>query len=245
MSRKLENKVAVITGATSGMALATAKLFVKEGAYVYITGRRQELVDAAVKAIGSNVTGVRADSGKLDDLDRLYKIVKEEKGRIDILYASAGIGDFGVPIENVTEEIYTKTFDVNVKGTIFTVQKALPLLSEGASIIMTGSTAAVKAYPGMSVYGASKAALRSLARTWTLELQPRKIRVNVLSPGSIDTATFDGFSQEAKNGIAKGIPMGRFGRAEEIAGPALFLASDDSTFVTGIDLFVDGGTAQI
>jgi len=245
MSRKLENKVAVITGATSGMALATAKLFVKEGAYVYITGRRQELVDAAVKAIGSNVTGVRADSGKLDDLDRLYKIVKEEKGRIDILYASAGIGDFGVPIENVTEEIYTKTFDVNVKGTIFTVQKALPLLSEGASIIMTGSTAAVKAYPGMSVYGASKAALRSLARTWTLELQPRKIRVNVLSPGSIDTATFDGFSQEAKNGIAKGIPMGRFGTAEEIAGPALFLASDDSTFVTGIDLFVDGGTAQI
>jgi len=245
MSRKLENKVAVITGATSGMALATAKLFVKEGAYVYITGRRQELVDAAVKAIGSNVTGVRADSGKLDDLDRLYKIVKEEKGRIDILYASAGIGDFGVPIENVTEEIYTKTFDVNVKGTIFTVQKALPLLSEGASIIMTGSTAAVKAYPGMSVYGASKAALRSLARTWTLELQPRKIRVNVLSPGSIDTATFDGFSQEAKNGIAKGIPMARFGRAEEIAGPALFLASDDSTFVTGIDLFVDGGTAQI
>ena len=245
MSLKLENKVAVITGATSGMALATAKLFVKEGAYVYITGRRQELVDAAVKEIGNNVTGVRADSGNLDDLDRLYKIVSEEKGRIDVLYASAGIGDFGVPIEKVTEEIYTKTFDVNVKGTIFTVQKALPLLAEGASIIMTGSTAAVKAYPGMSVYGASKAALRSLARTWTLELQPRKIRVNVLSPGSIDTATFDGFSQEAKNGIAKGIPMGRFGTSEEIAGPALFLASDDSTFVTGIDLFVDGGTAQI
>ena len=245
MSRKLENKVAVITGATSGMALATAKLFVKEGAYVYITGRRQELVDAAVKEIGTNVTGVRADSGNLDDLDRLYKTVKEEKGRIDVLYASAGIGDFGVPIENVTEEIYTKTFNVNVKGTIFTVQKALPLLSEGASIIMTGSTAAVKAYPGMSVYGASKAALRSLARTWTLELQPRKIRVNVLSPGSIDTATFDGFSQEAKSGIAKGIPMGRFGTSEEIAGPALFLASDDSTFITGINLFVDGGTAQI
>jgi NAD(P)-dependent dehydrogenase (short-subunit alcohol dehydrogenase family) len=245
MSNKLANKVAVITGATSGMALATAKLFVKEGAYVFITGRRQELLDAAVKEIGSNVTGVRADSGNLDDLDRLYEIVKREKGRIDILYASAGVGDFGVPIEAVTEAVYQKTFDVNVKGTIFTVQKALTLLSEGASIIMTGSIAGVKGLPGMGVYSATKAALRSLARTWTLELQPRKIRVNVLSPGSIDTATFDGVPQEVRDEFTKNIPMGRFGTSEEIAGPALFLASEDSSYVTGIDLFVDGGMAQI
>jgi len=245
MSRKLENKVAVITGATSGMALATAKLFVKEGAYVFITGRRQELLDAAVKEIGSNVTGVRADSGNLNDLDRLYDIVKQQKGHIDVLYASAGVGDFGVPIEAVTEAVYQKTFDVNVKGTIFTVQKALPLLSEGASIIMTGSIAGVKALPGMGVYSATKAALRSLARTWTLELQPRKIRVNVLSPGSIDTATFDGVPQQVRDELIKNIPMGRFGTSEEIAGPVLFLASDDSSYVTGIDLFVDGGMAQI
>jgi NAD(P)-dependent dehydrogenase (short-subunit alcohol dehydrogenase family) len=245
MSRKLENKVAVITGATSGMALATAKLFVKEGAYVFITGRRQELLDAAVKEIGDNVTGVRADSGNLDDLDRLYEIVKKEKGRIDVLYASAGVGDFGVPIDAVTEAVYEKTFDVNVKGTIFTVQKALPLLSEGASIIMTGSIAGVKALPGMGVYSASKAAIRSLARTWTLELQPRKIRINVLSPGSIDTATFDGVPQEVRDALTQNIPMGRFGTSEEIAAPALFLASSDSSYITGIDLFVDGGMAQI
>jgi NAD(P)-dependent dehydrogenase (short-subunit alcohol dehydrogenase family) len=245
MSRKLENKVAVITGATSGMALATAKLFVKEGAYVFITGRRQELLDAAVKEIGANVTGVRADSGNLEDLDRLYEIVKKEKGRIDVLYASAGVGDFGIPIDAVTEAVYDKTFDVNVKGTIFTVQKALPLLSEGASIIMTGSIAGVKALPGMGVYSASKAAIRSLARTWTLELQPRKIRVNVVSPGSIDTATFDGVPQEVKDALTKNIPMGRFGTSEEIAASVLFLASADSTYITGIDLFVDGGMAQI
>jgi NAD(P)-dependent dehydrogenase (short-subunit alcohol dehydrogenase family) len=245
MSRKLENKIAVITGATSGMALATAKLFVEQGAYVFITGRRQELLDAAIKEIGSNVTGVRADSGSLEDLDKLYEIVKKEKGRIDVLYASAGVGDFGVAIDDASEAVYEKTFGVNVKGTIFTVQKALPLLAEGASIIMTGSIASIKALPGMGIYSASKAAVRSLARTWTLELLPRKIRVNVLSPGSIDTATFDGVPQEVKDGLTKQIPMGRFGTSEEIASAALFLASADSTYVAGIELFVDGGFAQI
>lgn len=245
MSRKLENKVAVITGATSGMALATAKLFVKEGAYVFITGRRQELLDKAVAEIGSNVTGVQADSASLEDLDNLFDLVKKEKGKIDVLYASAGIGDFGVPLGEITEAVYEKTFDVNVKGTIFTIQKALPLLAEGASIIMTGSIASIKAMPGMGVYSASKAAIRVLARTWTAELQSRKIRINVLSPGPIDTATFDGVPQEIKDGIGSQIPMGRFGTSEEIAAPALFLASDDSSFITGIDLFVDGGMAQI
>lgn len=243
--KKLANKVALITGATSGMALATAKLFVEEGAYVFITGRRQEQLDKAIKEIGHNVTGVRADSGNLNDLDRVFDVVKKEKGHLDILYASAGVGDFEIPIEAVTEAVYDKTFDINVKGTIFTVQKALPLLVDGGSIIMTGSIAGVKAFPGMSVYCATKAAIRSLARTWTMELKPRKIRVNVLSPGSIDTAVFDGVSQKIKDALIQSIPMGRFGTSEEIATAALFLASADSTYVTGIDLFVDGGAAQV
>jgi NAD(P)-dependent dehydrogenase (short-subunit alcohol dehydrogenase family) len=245
MSKRLENKVAVITGATSGMALATAKLFVEEGAYVFITGRRQEQLDAVVKEIGRNVTGVRADSGSLEDLDHLYEVVKAEKGKIDILYASAGVGDFGVPIGNVTEEIYAKTFDVNVKGTIFTIQKALPILNDGASIIMTGSIAGVKGFEGMGVYNASKAAVRSLARTWTVELKARKIRVNVLSPGTILTGIFDGASDDVLASFASIIPMGRVGQPHEIATAALFLASSDSSFVTGIELFVDGGTVQV
>ena len=243
--KKLANKVAVITGATSGMALATAKLFVQEGAYVYITGRRQEQLDAAVREIGQNVTGVKADSGSLADLDRLYDIVKKEKGRIDVIFASAGIGHFGVGLDAITPEEYDRVFDTNVKGTIFTVQKALPLLSDGASIIMNGSIAGVKAFPGMGVYSASKAALRSFARTWTMELQPRKIRVNVLSPGSIDTNTFAGVPQTVIEDLIEKVPMGRLGRPEEIASAALFLASSDSSFVTGVDLFVDGGAAQI
>jgi NAD(P)-dependent dehydrogenase (short-subunit alcohol dehydrogenase family) len=245
MTRKLENKVAVITGATSGMALATAKTFVEEGAYVFITGRRQDQLDAAVKEIGRNVTGVRADSGNLEDIDRLYEVVKKEKGRIDVLFASAGVGHFGIGVDAIQPEEYTRVFDVNVRGTIFTVQKALPLLSEGASIILNGSIATVKALPGMGVYSASKAAVRSLARTWTLELQPRKIRVNVLSPGSIDTNTFAGVPQETIETLTKNIPMGRFGKSEEIASTALFLGSGDSSFISGIELFVDGGTAQI
>ena len=243
--KKLEGKVAIITGATSGMALATAKLFVEEGAHVFITGRRQQQLDEAVKAIGNNVTGVQGDAGKLADLDRLYETVKAKKSHIDILYASAGVGDFGIPIGSVTEESFDKTFDVNVRGTLFTVQKALPLMRDGGSIIMTGSIAGVKGFPGMGVYNASKAAVRSFARTWTNDLKDRKIRVNVLSPGSIDTGVFVGVPKEVKDQFVSLIPMGRIGESEEIARVALFLASNDSSFVTGIELFVDGGTAQI
>ena len=196
MAKKLEGKIAVITGATSGLALATAKLFVEEGAHVFITGRRQEQLDKAVKEIGRNVTGVQGDAANLADLDRLFATVKKEKGRIDVLYASAGVGWF-LALGKITEEHIDKTFDVNVKGTIFTVQKALPLLSDGGSIIMTGSIAGVKGLPEFTVYSASKAAIRSLARGWTLELKDRKIRVNVLSPGTIDTPALEPLPKEA------------------------------------------------
>lgn len=242
---KLKGKIAVITGATSGMALATAKLFVEEGAYVFITGRRQAQLDAAVKEIGKNVTGVQGDAGNLADLDRLYETVKTKKGNIDIVFASAGVGDFNVPLGSITEENFDKTFNVNVRGTLFTVQKALPLMRDGGSIIMTGSIAGVKGFPGLSVYSASKAAVRSFARTWTLDLKARKIRVNVISPGTIDTGIFVGVPKEIKDQFVSLIPMGRIGGPREIATAALFLASDDSSFVTGIELFVDGGTAQI
>jgi NAD(P)-dependent dehydrogenase (short-subunit alcohol dehydrogenase family) len=242
---KLKEKIAVITGATSGMALATAKLFVNEGAYVFVTGRRQAQLDAAVKGIGKNVTGVQGDAGNLADLDRLFETVKAKKGHIDILFASAGVGDFNVPIGSVTEASFDHTFDVNVRGTLFTVQKALPLMRDGGSIIMTGSIASMKGFPGMSVYNASKAAIRSFARTWTGDLKARKIRVNVLSPGTIDTGVFVGVPQEVKDQFVSLIPMGRIGESEEIAKVALFLASEDSSFVTGIELFVDGGAAQI
>lgn len=243
--KKLEGKVAVITGATSGLALATAKLFVEEGAYVFITGRRQEQLDAAVKEIGKNVTGVQGDAGNLADLDRLYETVQAKKGMIDILYASAGIGDFGVPLGCVTEAEFDRIFNVNVRGTLFTVQKALPRMRDGGSILMTGSIASVKGFPGMSVYNASKAAIRSFARTWTVELKARKIRVNVISPGSIDTNAFVGVPAEVKDEFISIIPMGRIGEPHEIATAALFLASEDASFITGIELFVDGGTAQI
>ncbi len=243
--KKLEKKVAVITGATSGLALASAKRFVEEGAHVFITGRRQKELDAAVKEIGFNVTGVQGDASNLTDLDRLYETVKAEKGHLDILYASAGYGEFNVPLGSITEENFDKTFDVNVRGTLFTVQKALPLMRDGGSIIMTGSIASIKGFEGFSVYNASKAAIRSFARTWTVDLKARKIRVNVLSPGPIDTAVFIGVPKEVKDQFVSLIPMGRIGEPEEIATVALFLASDDSSFVTGIELFVDGGTAQI
>jgi len=242
---KLEGKTAVITGATSGMALAAAKLFVEEGAYVFITGRRQEQLDSAVKHVGKNVTGVRGDASNLSDLDRLYERVKADKGRIDILYASAGLGEFNVPLGSITEEMFDKTFNVNVRGTLFTVQKALPLMRDGGSIIMTGSIASVKGFEGLSVYNASKAAVRSFARTWTADLKARRIRVNVISPGTIDTGIFVGVPAEVKEQFVSLIPMGRIGQPHEIATAALFLASDDSSFVTGIELFVDGGTAQI
>jgi NAD(P)-dependent dehydrogenase (short-subunit alcohol dehydrogenase family) len=241
---KLEGKVAVITAATSGMALATAKLFVEEGAYVFITGRRQDVLDKAVKAIGRNVTGVQGDASVLADLDRLYEVVKREKGKIDILFASAGTGDFA-KIGEITEEEFDKTFNLNVRGTLFTVQKALPLFNDGGSIFMNGSIAGSKGFPNFSVYSASKAAVRSFARTWLVDLKDRNIRVNVLSPGTIDTPILDPFGPEMKEGFKSLIPRGEMGRPEEIATVALFLASSDSSFVNGIELFVDGGTAQI
>ncbi|MBX3072817.1 SDR family oxidoreductase [Candidatus Obscuribacterales bacterium] len=241
---KLEGKVAVITGATSGMALATAKLFVEEGAYVYITGRRQSNLDDAVKAIGKNVKGIQGDAANLADLDKLFETIKAEKGKIDVLFASAGFGEFQA-IGSITEEHFDKTFNLNVRGTLFTVQKALPLMPDGASIIMNGSVANLKGMPAFSVYNASKAALRSFARTWTNDLKDRKIRVNLLSPGPIDTAAMDGIPDEMKAEFKKLVPMGRIGKSEEIATVALFLASSDSSYVTGIDLCVDGGFAQV
>lgn len=241
---KLEGKVAVITAGTSGMALATAKLFVEEGAYVFITGRRKDKLDEAVKAIGRNVTGVQGDAGSLADLDRLYETVRKEKGRIDVLFASAGYGEFA-RLEEVTEEHFDTTFGTNVRGTLFTVKKALPLLSEGASIFLNGSIASVKGFPAFGVYSATKAAVRSFARTWLLELKDRGIRVNILSPGTIDTPALDPLGDAAKEGFKSMIPLGRMGRPEEIASVALFLASSDSSFVNGVELFVDGGTAQI
>jgi NAD(P)-dependent dehydrogenase (short-subunit alcohol dehydrogenase family) len=241
---KLDGKVAVITAATSGMALATAILFVEEGAYVFITGRRQEKLDEAVALIGQNVTGVQGDAANLNDLDRLYETVKREKGRIDILFASAGRGALA-KIGEVTEEHFDEIFDLNTRGMLFTVQKALPLLTDGGSIIMNGSTGTIKAMPALGVYAASKAAIRSFARTWVVELKERKIRVNVISPGTIDTAILDPFGPDAKAYFASQVPRGEIGRPEEIATVALFLASDDSSFVNGVELFVDGGTAQI
>jgi len=241
---KLEGKVAVITAATSGMALATAKLFVEEGAYVFITGRRKDALDEAVKTIGRNVTGVQGDASNLADLDRLYDTVKKEKGHIDILFASAGRGEFA-PIGQITEQHFDDTFDLNVRGTLFTVQKALPLFTDGGSIILNGSIVSIKGFPAFGVYAASKAAVRSFARTWVNDLKDRKIRVNVISPGPIDTPALDPLGEEAKEGFKSQIPLGTLGRPEEIATTALFLASKDSSFVNGVELYVDGGTVAI
>ena len=240
---KLQGKVAVITGGTTGIGLASAKLFVEEGAYVFITGRRQKELDEAVRAIGSNVTGVQGDVAKMADLDRLYESVNK-RGRIDVLFANAGIGAF-VPLGSITEEYFDQTFNINVRGTLFTVQKALPLLNDGASIILTGSIAGIKGTPAFGVYAASKAAVRSFVRTWTSELKDRRIRSNVVSPGPVKTPIIDFQPPETIARIVSTIPMGRMGEADEIAKAALFLASDDSSFVTGIELFVDGGRAQI
>jgi NAD(P)-dependent dehydrogenase (short-subunit alcohol dehydrogenase family) len=242
---KLEGKVAVITGGSSGMALASAMRFVEEGAYVFITGRRQEALDGAVRLIGRNVTGVRGDAANLDDLDRLFDTVAREKGKIDILYASAGMG-VAVPLGEITEQHFDETFGLNTRGTLFTVQKALPLFNDGGSIFMTSSVASVKGFPGFSVYAASKAALRSFARTWLNELKGRNIRVNVLSAGPIATPMQDQvLTAEAKQMFESLIPRGTMGRAEEIAAAALFLASDDSSFVNGVELSVDGGFSAI
>jgi NAD(P)-dependent dehydrogenase (short-subunit alcohol dehydrogenase family) len=243
--RKLEGKVAVITGGSSGMALASAKRFVDEGAYVFITGRKQEQLDEAVKLIGRNVTGVRGDAANLDDLDRLFETVKREKGTIDILFASAGTGE-AVPLGEITEQHFDTTFDLNVRGTLFTVQKALPLFNDGGSIFMTGSNASVKGFPGFGVYAASKVALRSFARTWLNELKGRKIRVNLLVPGQVATPILEQvLTKEAKAMFESLIPRGKMGRPEEIATVALFLASDDSSYVNGVELFVDGGATAI
>jgi NAD(P)-dependent dehydrogenase (short-subunit alcohol dehydrogenase family) len=240
---KLEGKVAVITGGTAGIGLATAKLFAAEGAYVFITGRRQKELDAAVKEIGDNVTGVQGDVANLADLDRLYETVAAN-GRIDIVFANAGVGEFA-SLEDVTEEHFDETFGINVKGALFTVQKALPLLNDGGSIILTGSVASVKGTPAFTVYGASKAAIRNFVRGWTVELKDRRIRSNVLSPGPIATPLSVALPPETLERLVSTIPMGRMGEPGEVAKAALFLASDDSSFVTGIELFVDGGRAQI
>lgn len=241
---KLDGKVAVITAATSGMALATAKLFVEEGAYVFITGRRQQVLDEAVKAIGCNVTGVQGDASRLEDLDRLFETVKREKGSIDILFSSAGRGEFAT-IDQVSEQHFDDTFDLNVRGTLFTVQKALKLFNDNGSIILNGSIASVKGFPAFGVYSASKAAVRSFARTWLNELKDRRIRVNVISPGPIDTAIMVPLGEEAKKQFTALIPRGEIGRPEEIATTALFLASSDSSFINGVELFVDGGLVAI
>lgn len=247
--KRLEGKVAVITGGNSGIGLATAQLFVTEGAYVFITGRRQTELDDAVKKIGDNVTSVQGDMSNLADLDRLYDTVKQQKGKLDILFANAGLGEF-LPWENISEAHYDKTFSVNVKGILFTILKAL--LKNGGSIILNASTAASTGTEGLIVYSATKAAVRSFARSFTAELKNRNIRINALSPGPIETpglmnaANSLGMTKDQfKKTIVTAIPMGRMGSPDEVANVVLFLASDESSFVTGIELFVDGGMAQI
>ena len=247
---KLNGKVAVITGANSGIGLASAKRFAQEGARVFMTGRRQRELDAAVVEVGNGARGVPGDVASLADLDRLYDVVRAEAGRIDVLFANAGGGEFASLFE-ITEEHYERTFAANVKGTLFTVQKALPLLVNGASVILTGSTAATTGSPAFSVYGASKAAIRSFARNWILDLAPRRIRVNVLVPGPTSTPGLHSLSStaEAKRAFVAAmearVPLGRMGVPDETAAAALFLASDDSSFVNGSELFADGGQAQI
>jgi NAD(P)-dependent dehydrogenase (short-subunit alcohol dehydrogenase family) len=249
--KKLEGRVAVITGGNSGIGLATAQQFVSDGAYVFITGRRQSELDAAVNQIGkNNVNGVQGDVSNLADLDRLYAIVKEQRGYIDILFANAGVVGL-VPLGAITEAHFDKIFNINVKGLLFTVQKALPIFQDGGSIILNASIAASKGVEASSVYNATKAAIRSFARTWTVELKHRKIRVNAISPGMIDTPGLNGLAQsqkqleQFKTSFVSAVPLGRMGSPDEVAKAASFLASDDSSYVTGIELFVDGGVAQI
>ena len=250
MSQKLLGKVALVTGGSSGIGLATTKRFVAEGAHVFITGRRQTELDAAVEEIGKNVTGVQSDVSKLADLDRLFTTIKQEQGHLDVVFANAGVGAIA-PLGSISEEQFDRTFNINVKGLLFTVQKALPLLSEGASIILNASSATTIGNPALSIYSATKAAVRSFARNWTLDLTGRKIRVNAISPGLIPTPGYDffGLSEEQLKEFVKSqannIPLGRVGTPDEIAKAVVFLASDDSSFVNGIELFVDGGMAQI
>ncbi|GJE61107.1 SDR family NAD(P)-dependent oxidoreductase [Methylobacterium trifolii] len=250
MTSRFQNKVVVVTGGTSGIGLATAKAFSEEGASVFITGRRQETLDAAVKQIGGRVTGVRGDMARLSDIDRLYDAVQQKHAQIDVVFANAGGGEM-VPLGAITEEHYQQTFDTNVKGVLFTVQKALPLLMDGGSIVLTGSITSISGTPAFSVYSATKAAVRNFARNWILDLKDRRIRVNAISPGLTETAglneLFGGGDQakRTKNYLAGLIPAGRIGQPEEIAKAVLFLASDEASFVNGVELFVDGGQAQI
>ena len=251
MSRKLEGKIAVITGGNSGLGLATAHRFVAEGAFVYLTGRRQTELDESVAELGESAVGVQGDISNLADLDRLFAAVRERHGRIDVLFANAGLGEF-VPLEEVTEAHYDKTFDINVKGTLFTVQKALPLMTEGGSIVLNGSMVSLKGFPAFSVYAATKAALRSFARSWVVDLKGRGIRVNVVSPGTVITPAYknalglnDSQIAEMEAQASATTPLGRAGTPEEIANAVLFLASSESSYVNGVELFVDGGAAQI
>jgi NAD(P)-dependent dehydrogenase (short-subunit alcohol dehydrogenase family) len=241
---KLADKVAVVTGASSGMALAAARELAAEGAHVYITGRRKEMLQRVAQELGPSVTPVQADSGDLAALEELAETVRLGHGRVDVLFASAGHGG-PQPLGEITAEAFDQVFGVNVRGTLFTVQLLLPLMGEGASIVLNGSGGSVKGLPGMSVYSASKAALRSFARTWAAELAPRGIRVNVIIPGPIDTAAFEGASEEAKKGYAAVIPLGRLGRPSEIGKAVLFLATSDASFVTGTAMYVDGGYCQV
>jgi NAD(P)-dependent dehydrogenase (short-subunit alcohol dehydrogenase family) len=247
---KLDGKIALVTGGNSGIGLATAKQFVNEGAYVFITGRREAELTAAVKEIGRNVTGVQGDVSNLADLDRLFDEIKQEKGKLDIVFANAGVARYAA-LGAITAEFFDSIFDANVKGVLFTVQKALPLLPAGASIVLNASMVGSKGLPEYSVYSATKAAVRSFARTWTTDLKERRIRVNTVSPGSIDTPgardllASSGVGEKRKEMIAESVPLGRFGTPDETAKAVVFLASDDSSYVTGTELFVDGGFAQV
>jgi NAD(P)-dependent dehydrogenase (short-subunit alcohol dehydrogenase family) len=247
---KLEGKIALITGGNSGIGLATARQFVNEGAYVFITGRREVELVAAAKEIGENVTGVQGDVSNLGDLNRLFARIKREKGKLDILFANAGVATYA-RFGEITEDHYDSIFNINVKGLLFTVQKALPLLPNGASIILNASIVASKGFSSNSVYSATKAALRSFARTWTTDLKDRRIRVNAISPGAIDTPGLSKLLASSETGqqrmaaISTLVPLGRLGTSDEIAKAVVFLASDDSSYITGIELFVDGGFAQV
>ena len=246
MPKKFEDKVALITGGSTGIGLATAKQFVEEGAYVYITGRRQPELDAAVASVGSNISAMQGDVTKLADLDRIYARIGEEKGRLDIVFANAGGGPL-VPLGSITEEHYDSVFNVNVKGVVFTVQKALPLIPDGGTIVLTGSIVGIKGFPAFSIYSATKAAVRNFARTWTTDLRDRGIRVNVVSPGPTNTFLLnEAFSNpDDMKALASTVVMGRLGRPEELAKAVVFLASSDASFITGAELFVDGGAAQV
>jgi NAD(P)-dependent dehydrogenase (short-subunit alcohol dehydrogenase family) len=247
---KLDGKIALVTGGTSGIGFATAKRFVSEGAYIYITGRRESELSSAVKEIGKNVTGVQGDVSAVADLDRLFAQIKREKGRLDVVFANAGVAKYA-KFGEVTEELYDSIFDVNVKGLLFTVQKALPLLVDGSSIILNASVVGSKGLPSNSVYSATKAAVRSFARTWTTDLKARRIRVNAVSPGSTDTPGLNGLLASSETGeqrrkmVSSVVPLGRLGTPDEIAKAVVFLASDDSSYVAGTELFVDGGFAQV